>query len=514
MKTILEGDKLSKKEILKVESISKIFPGVKALEDVSIKFNKGEVHALLGENGAGKSTLMNILSGNYQPNEGQVFWQGSPVIFNEPLDAQKIGIAMIHQENSLFSEFSVMENIFSGHFYKNKSGFADFVRMKKDSQDLLKKLEIDYIKPETIVKNLSASEKQIIEIAKAISLNPKVMIMDEPTASLTAKETNTVMKIIRLMKENGTSIIYISHRMEEIFEIADVVSVLRDGKHIITTDVEKTNSEELIAYMVGRELGSEMESIKRKETQISSNNDVILSVRNFNKEGKFKDISFDLYKGEILGFSGLVGAGRTEIMEAIFGYNLPDSGNLYIKGKEINIKHPQEAISNGVAMLPEGRKDRGIFAELSVKENINMTNLPNLKSKLLLNSKREESIAENLSRKLNIKTPTLLNKIKFLSGGNQQKAILARWLSIKPEILILDEPTHGIDVGAKAEIYKIIENLVSEGVSIILVSSELHELLLLSHRLIVMYKGELKAVLDNENCSQKEIMRYATNQIN
>lgn len=505
---------MDKQIYLETKDVVKTFPGVKAIDKINLQFREGEVHAICGENGAGKSTLMNVLSGVYSPDEGsEILYKGKQIILRGPQDARNYGIAMIHQENSLVQHLTVYENIFLGHL-EVKGKFVDKKKMYDISKELLVRLEIDYIDPATLVKDLSVSEKQLIEIAKAISLNPRLIIMDEPTAALTVDETNILMNIIHQLKQDGVSIVYISHHLEEIFEIADIVSVLRDGEHIGTYNIADVNMDKLISLMVGRKLSTnieinlEEEAKKRGKTK---NTAVVLSVKGLTRPGKVIDASFDLHKGEILGFAGLIGAGRSELMEMVYGHVKPSDGEIFFEGKPVKFSSPSDAVHFGIGMITEDRKFMGILKLHSVKDNINISILPLLKKGGLLSNHMQNENAEVEIKQLNVKTPSANTIISNLSGGNQQKALLGRMLSINPKILILDEPTHGIDVGAKAEIYNIINELAESGVSIILISSELPELIRMSHRIMVMHEGKIQTTLEYPDFNQETILNYASN---
>lgn len=501
---------MSADEILRIKHISKTFPGVKVLDDISITFHKGHVHSIMGENGAGKSTFMNIIFGVYQPDTGDLLWNNQKIQMKTPVDAQKQGIAMIHQENSLIPYLSVMDNVFLGH-YPKKGGFIDKEKIAEKTKDLLDELGIDDIKPDDVVERLSVAQKQLIEIVKAISLNPQLLMMDEPTAALTSKETKKLMEIIQRLKAAGVGIVYVSHRMEEVFEISDEISILRDGLLIKTVKNGEITTEEAVKLMVGRELSSQFgDNDIDQLDKISS--EVIMKVDGFTSKDRFMNISFELQRGEILGFGGLVGAGRSELMEAIFGFEPHDTGTIEVNGKEALIKHPADAIALKLGMVPEERKVKGLFLDLSVEDNMNIVNYKTMKKGGLINEKLGKEAAESYVKLLSIKTTSIQKKIGQLSGGNQQKVILSRWLQTNPEILILDEPTHGIDVGAKAEIYKLISNLSAKGVSILLISSELPELLMLSSRIVVMRNGSISGILNREEFSQENVMMYATGQ--
>lgn len=505
---------LSGSVVLEAKNVSKSFPGVKALKNVNMRFCAGEVHALAGENGAGKSTLMNILSGVYTPDPGsELSCRGTPFVLNGPKDARNYGITMVHQENSLVQHLTVYENIFLGHF-ETKGMFVDKQKMIEISKQLLERLEIAYIDPTVLIKNLSSSEKQLIEIAKAISYEPEIIILDEPTASLTLRETASLMKIIDQLKKKNVAIIYISHHLEEVFEIADTISVLRDGEHIGSYPIAEMDTNKLISLMVGRKLNQETDEKSPEETERRGktlHTPVVLEAKGLTRPGKVSDASFTLHKGEILGFAGLVGAGRSELMEMVFGTTRSSGGSIHMDGKQVRFRSPQDAIKMGIGMLTEDRKLLGILPLHSVEDNINVSIWPSLKRGLLLSEKMENDNAESYIQKMNVKTASRKVRIGTLSGGNQQKALLARLLSIRPRVLILDEPTHGIDVGAKAEIYNIINQLSESGVSILLISSEMPELLFLSHRIAVMHEGKIKTVLEYPEVSQEAIMNYASN---
>lgn len=507
-------DAMGKDIILRTNNVKKTFPGVVALNNINLKFYAGEVHAIIGENGAGKSTLMNILSGVYGPDNGsEVFYKNQKVEFKSTADAAACGIAMIHQENSLVQHLTVYENIFLGHFLK-KGKFLDKETMRKRTKELLEKMQIGWIRPETYVKELTSSEQQLIEIAKALSRNPETIIFDEPTASLTVRESEILMRLIRELKAKNAAIVFISHHLEELFEIADVISVLRDGEYVGTYKTSEINTQKLISLMVGRELKANTqekteETIKKREA--TKHNRVVLEATNYCLPGKVDHVSFKLHEGEILGFSGLVGAGRTELMECIFGYTKATSGTLKLEGKEVVIHTPGDAVARGIGMLSEDRKMNGILPLHSVKDNINSASWKKLKrGKWFVSKNAEKENAVDFIKKMNIKTPTPDTRISTLSGGNQQKALIGRLLSIKPKILILDEPTHGIDVGAKEEIYSLINQMSDEGISIILVSSELPELITLSHRMIVMCEGKIRGELEYSEFNQELILNYAS----
>ena len=498
---------MSQNIICKINSVTKNFPGVKALDGISLDIEKGKVHAVIGENGAGKSTLMKILSGVYLADKGTIEFEGKVVSFNHPRAAQLAGIAMIHQELSLAPYMSAAENIFEGRLPVNKLGIVKWKELYKNCTDLLGRLGVSHINPKTLVKNLSVSEMQLLEIVKALSLESRMLIMDEPTSSLTSVETDFLMEIVAQLRKEGIAILYISHKLEEVMAISDTITVLRDGKLIDTRSKTEMDEQTMINLMVGREF-------KRVSTRdfISSyeGKKPILEVRNLNDAaGRVKDVSFELYPGEVLGLTGLVGAGRTEILQSIFGANKIKSGEILIEGKQVFIKHPRDAIKLGMGLIPEGRKIQGLFLQMPVEDNIIVVYLKKLVNKLGLIKKRATwNLTMQYVNKLSIKTPSLSQIINNLSGGNQQKTIIARWLMNNPKILLMDEPTHGIDVGAKAEVYQIINELAVAGVSVILLSSELPEVLSLCDRIMVMHRGKLRGTLLNKEADQFNIMSF------
>jgi len=489
--------------IISIKGIKKSFPGVKALDGINLNLRKNSVHAIVGENGAGKSTLMKCLLGLYTPDEGEIYFDSKIVSFKDASDALNLGISMIHQELSPVVTRNVMENIWMGRYPLNKFGFVEHKKMQQQTQDLFDDLGID-ISPIEIMSNLSVAKMQMIEIAKAISYKSKVIIMDEPSSALSQRETEQLFSMIKKLKEKNVSILYISHRLAEIFTICDEATVLRDGKWIITKPVKEFTTASLVTYMVGRDL---TDMFPKTHKEIGSTK---LVVENLTCQKVFKAISFELRKGEILGFAGLIGAGRTELMEALFGLRKFDSGTVKIDGKEVSIKNPYDAIKNGFCLVTEDRRHNGIIPMLSVKENMVVVNLSKYLTKIgLLKTKPIDDDVRLYIEKLRIKSPTLYTLIQNLSGGNQQKTLIARWLLTEPEILILDEPTRGIDVGAKAEIYSIISDLASNGKSIIVVSSEMPEIIGLCDRTIVMHEGMKTGELDKEQLEQEKIMDLA-----
>jgi ABC-type sugar transport system ATPase subunit len=498
---------MSKDLLLLTEEISKSFPGVRALDHLNLQVKSDEVHAIVGENGAGKSTLMNILSGVYLPDEGRILFNQEEVTFKSPKQAQDQGIVMIHQELSLATNMTVMENVFIGRFPRNWLGFINYKELYQDCKELFQAIGIVGIEPDQVVEELSISEMQMVEIAKALSLQAKLIIMDEPTASLTKNETDILLSVIKDLRNKGVSVLYISHRMEEVFSISDQITVLRDGKYITTMPTKDTTPEKVISLMVGRELSK---MFQRQYTTKVKNQQPILEVKGLSFGQKVKNADLKVYPGEIVALTGLIGAGRTELVESIFGRNKISSGHIWFEGKEVKISSPMDAIKLGISLLPEGRKIQGIFAEMSVRENISISGMQKFNKTLFLSRKKEKQEAEDYVKQLGIRTTDIEKEIRYLSGGNQQKTIFARSLLTKPKLLFLDEPTHGVDVGAKGEIYEIIDRLVKNGVSIVLISSELPEVLTLADRILVMREGEIVRELFNYEASQENIMNFAT----
>lgn len=495
------------KNILVMKDIVKTFPGVKALKGVALDVKYGEIHALMGENGAGKSTLMKCLIGIHPQTSGQIYFEGNLIENYSTSDALKMGIAMIHQELSPVEHRSIMENIWLGREPKNKLGLIDHKKMYEMSKDVLKLIDFN-VDPKTLMSTLTVANMQMIEIAKALSYNAKLIIMDEPTSALTNKEIDQLFSIMRRLKESGKSIIYISHKLEEIFEISDRVTVYRDGQYIGTRETASITTPELIKMMVGRDVDDLFPKV------ICEIGEVKMEVKGLSSGKKFKDVSFDVRKGEILGIAGLVGAGRTEVIETIFGIRPKSSGQILIDGKEVKINTPADAKKNKMALLTEDRRASGIIPVLSVFQNMIIANLAKYVGKnRLINHKLAIKDTNEFIKAISIKTPSIYQRIENLSGGNQQKVLVARWLLTNPEILFLDEPTRGIDVGAKAEIHRLITNLAGQGKSIVMVSSELPEIMGMSDRIMIMHEGKVTAIVENtKDLTQEEIMSYATGQ--
>lgn len=489
--------------ILKMVGITKKYSGVIALNKVNLEINNGEVHALIGENGAGKSTLMKILNGVITDFEGDIFVKDKKIDMKSPISAQENGISIIFQEFNLVNTLSIAENVFMGRLDSQKKGFIDWKDIYSKTEKYLKEIGLA-ISPKTKVNVLSVAVKQMVEIAKALSYNAEIIVMDEPSATLTKTEMYNLYKIIDNLKKKGVTIIYISHRMEEIFKISDTITILRDGKNIYSCLTKNISKKEIIQKMVGRSIDAEF-----PERDYILNKELILEVKNLNRKDILKDISFDLHKGEILGIAGLVGSGRTEILRAIFGADKIDSGEIIIKGKNVNIKNPIIAKKHGIAFLTEDRKLQGLILKFAITTNISITKLKGICTFGLLSNKKEKNISEEYIKKLSVKTPSSKQKVLYLSGGNQQKVVLAKWLFSEAEILLLDEPTRGIDVGAKFEIYCMMNDLVKSGKSIIMVSSELPEVLALSDRILVMNGGKIRGEVGKECATAEKIMEYA-----
>ena len=491
--------------ILEMKDICKSFYNVKVLDNVSLSVRPGEIHALLGENGAGKSTLMKILTGIYSMDSGKILINGEERHITTPLEARENEISIMHQEISVCPDMTVAENIFMGVFPRKKPfGMLNRAEMNRRAQDVLDRLN-NSIKADTVVGKLTIAQQQIVEIAKAISFNSKIIVMDEPTSALTDPEVDGLMDQMRSLKAQGIAIIYISHRMEEIYKICDRLSVLRDGRYIGTREVKDVTNDEVVKMLVGREITQLYD--RRHECH---SEETVLSVRNL-KNRNLKDISFDLKKGEILGFAGLVGAGRTEMSRAIFGIDSLDDGEIIVEGEEKKISSPGRAIENGIGLVPEDRKQHGIMLEKSVAYNLTLPVARTFIKHFRVDGKKELQIVNEYKDALTIKMNSADVLCKNLSGGNQQKVVISKWLAAKPSIMILDEPTRGIDVGAKSEIYKLVNQLAESGISIIMISSELPEVLNLCNRIIVMHEGEITATLDNNDghVTQEELMHYA-----
>ncbi|MFJ7932741.1 sugar ABC transporter ATP-binding protein [Sporosarcina sp. NPDC096371] len=492
--------------LLVMKNISKSFPGVKALSNVDLELKSGEVLALVGENGAGKSTLMKILTGMYRKDEGDIRFEGKELDIKSLKEGQEKGISMIHQELNLMRDLTVAENIFIGREPKGALNF--FLKdseLNKRTQELFDRLNID-LNPKTKVGTLTVAKQQMVEIAKALSFNSKILIMDEPTTALTEIEIDALFATIESLRKDGVGIIYISHRMDELKRISDRITIMRDGTYIDTLETANADMNTVIKLMVGRQV-----FIESKPTVSSEQKETVLDVKNVSTKSHLKDISFDLKKGEILGFAGLMGAGRTEVARALFGADPVSAGTITLHGKTVKFANPSQAVNNGIGYLSEDRKHFGLLVDMDVKSNMALTTIKKyLSGGLFIRESKIKKVANDYVERLQIKTPSVHQKIKFLSGGNQQKVVIAKWLLRDCDILIFDEPTRGIDIGAKGEIYKLIDELAASGKSIIMISSELPEILRMSHRIIVMAEGKITGQLNSEEATQEKIMEYAT----
>lgn len=492
--------------ILRFENISKTFPGVKALKNMSFEIHRGDVHVLLGENGAGKSTLIKILTGVYQADEGGVIYlNDEPVKIHDILHSRKLGIGTVFQENSLIPHLNVAENVFLSREIRNKSGVIDWKRTYEECDRWIRELGVDHINPRTQVRRLSVADQQIVEIVKVFSQNPSIIILDEPTSALSDNEISNLFRIIEALKKKGVTFIYVSHRMEEIKQIGDRATIFRDGA--LTGEIENckvADMDQVINMIVGRTLD---EKFPPRESHIG---EVALEVKGLEVPNTIYDISFQVHKGEVLGFSGLVGSGRTSTAKAVVGAIAKSKGEIYVHGKPVKINSPLDAINNGIGYLPEDRKTEGLILSKSVKENITMASLTRKFYRgLVINHKKEAVVAQEYREKLRIKTPGINRQVKFLSGGNQQKVVFAKWLCSEVDVYIFDEPTRGIDVGAKSEIYQIINDLVAQGAAVIVISSELPEILGVCDRVIVMRDGWITANIDRAEATQEKIMSYS-----
>ena len=490
-------------ELLYAKGITKIFPGVKALDNVSIKIHSGEVLGLLGENGAGKSTLLNVLSGTYKQDQGEIYLEGKKVNIETKQNALEMGIAIVYQELKLHPNLSVAENIFMGRLPKNKFGKIMYRQLYKQAQDILDFYQFD-INAKEELRFLPIADRQMVEIAKSLSRNAKVILMDEPTSSLLSHEVERLFEIIKDLKQKGIGVVFISHKLDEIAACCDNVQVLRDGHDVGVRVVSETNENDLVKMMVGREITD----VYPQKTNVPG--DVILEVKNLRRDGKVKDISFSVRKGEVFGIAGLVGAGRSELVRLIFGADKRDSGEIYLYGKKIDIKSPSDAIKNGIFLVPEDRKLQGLVLQQDIEWNIVLPLIYKLQKALgFVDTSDSKTMAENQIEKLDIKCTGRAQQVVTLSGGNQQKVVIGKCLQTAPQIMILDDPTRGIDVGTKSEIYNLINEISKNGTTIILISSELPEVIKLSDRVAVIRNGELRAILSSENLTQESVIKYA-----
>lgn len=487
--------------ILTLKNITKEFPGVKALDDVTINIERGTIHGLVGENGAGKSTLIKVLAGIYQPNKGEIILDGKPCRFNSPIEARRAGISVVHQEIKLAEPLSVAENMFLGNV-QLKNGLVDWKGMRRRAREIVEDLGMD-IDINAQVSSLTVAKKQIVEIMHAINNNSRILIMDEPSAVLTDRELEVMFRIVKQLRDKGITIIYISHRLDEIFGLCSNVSVLRDGCHIDTIPVASVDRQGLINMMVGREMGQEYPK------EVGNVGGTILEVKNLSR-GILQDISFEVKSGEVFGISGLVGAGRTELARAILGIDKPESGEVYVRGKKVHYRTFADAIRDGLGLIPEDRKLQGLVQIMSVKRNTTLVNMKRVLRAGVISSSLEEKLSKEYADKLHVVTPSMETEVQYLSGGNQQKVVIAKWLFQNSEILFLDEPTRGIDVGAKAEIYRLINRMAKEGKTIIMISSEMPELLGMCDRIMVMHEGHKMGELNAAEATQEKIMELCS----
>jgi ribose transport system ATP-binding protein len=494
---------LNQKPILQVRGISKSFYGVTVLRNIDLDVFPGEIHAICGENGAGKTTLMNILTGSFPPDSGDIYFNGEKVVFDSPKDAQQIGISIVHQEISLFPHLTVAENIFAGRVPLSRGDLINKNELNKRAKEVIKELKTN-IETDEIVGDLSISQQQMVEIAKALSSNCKVLILDEPTSALTEAEAENLFNILEILKRNGMAILYISHRMSEIFKICQRITILRDGEHVWTKMISDTTIDEVVSSMVGRKLDNIYPEKGKKGDNVK------LEVKGLTRKGVYSDITFKLYEGEILGIFGLMGAGRTEVARGICGIDHVDNGEIYLNGEKIPINNIRSSIDRGLVYVTEDRKNEGLFLEMSIAANIIAANLKQVSKRGLINVNLVTSISEKFRGNMNIKCKTIEQSVITLSGGNQQKVLLSKWLALDPKVLILDEPTRGIDVGAKHEIHEILRNLANQGIGIIVISSELPEILGISDRILVMHQGKIVRELMDKEANEELIMQYAT----
>ncbi|KPJ85910.1 MAG: hypothetical protein AMS17_13805 [Spirochaetes bacterium DG_61] len=488
--------------LLELVNISKTFPGVQALDSVSFDLNAGEAHAVVGENGAGKSTMIKIVTGEYKKDSGDIFISGEQVSIRDTHHAQELGIAVVPQEFQLVPHLNGLENIFLGRLVRNKVGSVDWRSLKARAREIIRFLEWE-INLSTPVRKLSVAEMQILQISRALALDSRILILDEPTAMLGEKEIENLFRVIRILKNKGIGIIYISHRLAEIFPICERVTVLRDGKLIGTNFVEKIDLDTIIRMILGTSLEA---SYPAKNKKLGSK---ILEVKNLTKKGSFSNINFEVREGEVLGITGLIGAGKTELVTSIFGEMLFDEGEVTIHGTEMKIKSPADAIKENIGLIPDDRRNLGLILGKKIRENVSITILRSLKSLLFVNKKREKDKVRRVVSDLSIKCRSIEENVDYLSGGNQQKVVLAKWLIANSDILIFDEPTKGIDVGAKRQVYQLINDLSQNNKTIIVISMELEELIGLTHRILVMAKGEIVTELVTDKTSENEIMKYA-----
>ena len=491
--------------ILEMRGVSKFFPGIKALEGVDFSMREGEVHALIGENGAGKSTLVKVLTGVHRPSAGTIVFKGRELELRDPMDARAAGIAAIHQDASMFPDLSVAENVFSGHLSRGRAGLLDWRVMRDKTRELLQRVELD-VSPDALVRELSVAERHLVGIARALSENASLVIMDEPTSALSLRETRDLFKIVRQLRDSGVAILFISHKFDELFEIADSYTVLRDGRYVGSGAMRDATIDSLVRLMAGREMG---QLFPDRPVRAGADKPVVLSVEGFSRAGTFKDVSFDLREGEILGLFGLVGAGRSEVLRSMIGLERRDAGAVKVRGKEVRIRGPRDALKLGIAQVPEDRQAQGLILEMAIGANVTLPQVADLAKGPFLDSKAESELTLRYGTRMEIRAAGWDENAKNLSGGNQQKVVLAKWLATEPSILVLDEPTKGIDVGTKAAVHAFIADLAAKGMSIIMISSELPEILGMSDRILVMHEGRVAALFDRKDASEDAVMRAA-----
>jgi rhamnose transport system ATP-binding protein len=491
--------------IVELCGIAKQFGGIPALRHVDVSLFPGEIHALVGENGAGKSTLVKMLAGVHRPDNGYIKVQGQVIDLRSPMQAQARGIAVVHQEPMLFPDLDIAENVFIGRHPRDRLGRIDWKRIHREVNELLATLHVS-LNSHMPVQGLSIAEQQLVEIAKALALDARVLVLDEPSAALSSREVDELFTIVRSLQAHDVAILFVSHRLEEVFALADRVTILRDGTHIITAPIAELNTETIIKHMVGRELTA---LFPKGESTIR---DVVLEAKNLTRKGSFEDVSFQLRQGEILGFAGLVGAGRTEVARVLFGIDQADAGQIFIKGKAVHMRSSRSAMRHGIAYVPEDRHQHGLVMDFSIAANMTLSILPQISRLGLLDSGHEQAIADDYTQRLHVRSTGLNQLVKALSGGNQQKVVLGKWLATNPSILILDEPTRGIDIGAKAEVYHIVSDLAADGMAIILISSELPEVLAMADRILVMHEGLVSGTFSRSEADQASIMFAATGQ--
>ena len=489
---------------VELDGISMRFGATQALDGVSLELYSSEIHALVGENGAGKSTLVKILAGVYQPDAGHLRLHGVPIQLQGPAHARELGIAVIHQEPRLFPDLSVAENVFIGHQPRTRLGALDWSRMQRDAAGLFKELDVS-IPPDSPVRGLSMADQQLVEIAKALSVDARILIMDEPTASLSLHEVERLFSIVRPLRDRGLAVLFVSHRLEEVFALCERATVLRDGRHVVTAPTRELAPGDLIRHMVGRDV-----SLFSKAETIAG--DVLLEVRNLTRSGAFRDISFEVRAGEIVGMAGLVGAGRTEVARVLFGIDRADGGRVRLGGREVSFATPADALRAGVAYVPEDRHQEGLVLDFPIASNVTLPILPRLFPRFFVERAAERRLAQEYASQLRVRMTNVEQLVAALSGGNQQKVVIAKWLATRPRVLILDEPTRGIDIGAKVEVHRIVSELAAAGLCIILISSDLPEVLAMSDRVLVMHEGRLTAELSHAEATEERVMFAATGQ--